>query len=294
MPLRTILQENEGLVVTDNEKLKIRIISSFFLLFFVLIILLSNELVFIILAQLVVFLSNWELIRLLKFKDANNNLTDFNKSNFFLTRNKISINDFILISLINLFILFIYLDLPLLQVFLFGLIVFQIFKINFKTYISFFSLSYLNISFVFLVILRLDSNFEIYLSFIIFFSMLVDICCYFSGKIIGGKKLAVNISPNKTISGAIGGLIIPVLFCLITYYGTVNFYEIILLSCILSIISQAGDLFESKLKRLCMVKDSSSLIPGHGGILDRLDSILPLIIFISIMKLFEYNFFFVV
>ena len=59
----------------------------------------------------------------------------------------------------------------------------------------------------------------------------------------------------------------------------------------MSILSQIGDLIESKFKRYCNVKDSSNLIPGHGGILDRMDSILILIIFVSLMKLIDYNFF---
>ena len=63
---------------------------------------------------------------------------------------------------------------------------------------------------------------------------------------------------------------------------------------ILSIVAQVGDLVESKLKRYCHVKDSSNLIPGHGGILDRLDSILALIIFVTIMKLFNFDLFFIV
>ena len=280
--------------MTDNEKLRIRIISSFVLVIFSLILLLSNDFVFLVLTQLIIFLANWEILRLLKFKDIGNNFLDYNKSNFLLSRCKISINEFFFIFLISLFIIFFYIDLLFFQLFLSFLIIFQTLKLKLNTYTNIFVLLYLNSAFVFLVLLRLDSNFLNYISFIILFSMIVDISCYSSGKLLGGKKLAINISPNKTISGAIGGIILPFFVCFIIFYKNGNFFEIFFLTLIFSLISQAGDLFESKFKRLCAVKDSSNLIPGHGGILDRLDSIIPLIIFVSIMKLFDYNFFFIV
>ena len=109
-----------------------------------------------------------------------------------------------------------------------------------------------------------------------------------------GKKLSPRISPNKTVSGFLGGIFIPVFFCILVYGKKDYFLNIIFFSIAMSIVSQLGDLIESIFKRYCKVKDSSNLIPGHGGVLDRMDSILLLIIFVSLMKLLDYNFFFIV
>ena len=83
-------------------------------------------------------------------------------------------------------------------------------------------------------------------------------------------------------------------FCIIIFFKNSNLTNLIYLSFVFSVISQIGDFTESGFKRYCYVKDSSNLIPGHGGILDRLDSIVALIIFVSIIKLLDYNFFFIV
>ena len=124
--------------------------------------------------------------------------------------------------------------------------------------------------------------------------MIVDISAYFFGSIIGGPKIIPNISPNKTVSGFVGGIIVPIFFCTIIFFKNSNISNIIFLSFLFSIISQFGDLIESGFKRYCCVKDSSNIIPGHGGLLDRFDSIFALIVFISIIKLLDYNFFFMI
>ena len=101
-----------------------------------------------------------------------------------------------------------------------------------------------------------------------------DTAAYFAGRHFGGKKLAPAISPGKTWSGSIGGLfsglIIGVLFAI-----SINAEPVILglIGLVLSAISQVGDLAESAIKRHFGVKDSGTLIPGHGGILDRLDAV---------------------
>jgi phosphatidate cytidylyltransferase len=100
-----------------------------------------------------------------------------------------------------------------------------------------------------------------------------DIVAYFTGRAIGGPKLAPAISPNKTWSGAIGGIIAAILAGagVVMPSNTRTFVTVALVAVALSIVSQAGDLFESRMKRLFNVKDSSGLIPGHGGVMDRLD-----------------------
>ena len=100
-----------------------------------------------------------------------------------------------------------------------------------------------------------------------------DIVAYFTGRAIGGPKLAPAISPNKTWSGAIGGLIGAVAggAAVAMPSNAKTFLIIAAVAIALSIASQGGDLFESRMKRLFNVKDSSALIPGHGGVMDRVD-----------------------
>lgn len=102
-----------------------------------------------------------------------------------------------------------------------------------------------------------------------------DIAAYFTGRAIGGKKLAPSISPGKTWSGAIGGAVAAILcgaLVVLSYMKSVSLW-IIALALVLSVLSQIGDLFESFMKRRYRVKDSSHLIPGHGGVMDRIDGL---------------------
>lgn len=102
-----------------------------------------------------------------------------------------------------------------------------------------------------------------------------DIAAYFTGRAIGGKKLAPSISPGKTWSGAIGGAVAAMIcgsLVVLSYMKNVSGW-IIGLALVLSVFSQIGDLFESFMKRRYKVKDSSHLIPGHGGVMDRIDGL---------------------
>lgn len=103
-----------------------------------------------------------------------------------------------------------------------------------------------------------------------------DTIAYFTGRALGGPKLAPSISPGKTWSGAIGGAIGGVIASLIVAYfawDSVNLLMVAIVAILLSIASQAGDLFESAVKRRHGVKDSGNLIPGHGGVMDRVDGL---------------------
>ena len=115
-----------------------------------------------------------------------------------------------------------------------------------------------------------------------------DIGAYFVGKAFGKRKLAVHISPGKSIEGALGGLVLCYLYaflCVVylplgdTLFGAwaIRFGWVLmfLMVTVLAAFSVFGDLFESQFKRLAGVKDSSHLLPGHGGVLDRVDALIP-------------------
>lgn len=138
-------------------------------------------------------------------------------------------------------------------------------------------LIYLAIPAAAILILRLDAAFGLAdLLFLLGIVWLTDIGAYFFGRIIGGVRLAPSISPGKTWAGAIGGLVL----ALIGAYFAAGFPEVrmplgtIPLAICLSVATQCGDLFESWVKRRFNRKDSGSIIPGHGGILDRIDGLL--------------------
>jgi phosphatidate cytidylyltransferase len=124
------------------------------------------------------------------------------------------------------------------------------------------------------IVLRSDSE-DGFVAVLFLFAIVwsTDIVAYFLGRLIGGPKLLPRVSPKKTWSGAISGLAAAVLaaVAVATVAGLSGLIAIALVAAILSSVAQAGDLFESQLKRRFGAKDSSHLIPGHGGLMDRLD-----------------------
>ena len=136
-----------------------------------------------------------------------------------------------------------------------------------------------------LVMLRGDA--ELGLGFVIWIFAVVwgtDIAAYAAGRILGGPKLS-RISPNKTWAGLTGG----VLTAAVLAAGVATMFELgsvvvfATLGAVCALISQAGDLFESWVKRRFHVKDSGRLIPGHGGVLDRVDGLLPVVVTVAIV-----------
>lgn len=117
-----------------------------------------------------------------------------------------------------------------------------------------------------------------YLLFIMLITIFTDTFAYVVGRLIGKHKLAPSVSPNKTWEGFIGGMIFGT-FISTVYYTTVfnysgSIFKIILITLILSTIGQLGDLVFSSIKRHFNIKDFGNIMPGHGGVLDRLDSII--------------------
>lgn len=125
--------------------------------------------------------------------------------------------------------------------------------------------------------LRTDFTYGLHIALWLLLTVIAaDVGAYFAGRFVGGPKLAPKISPNKTISGALGGQALAV--AMGTGYSVVvgvgHFTLIAVASLATAIVSQIGDLIESAAKRSHGIKDASSLIPGHGGLLDRFDGLI--------------------
>ena len=139
-----------------------------------------------------------------------------------------------------------------------------------------FSLLYLFFfSFLILTVKSKGTNIEFFIIYSVLVSITSDIGGLIFGKTFKGKKLT-KISPNKTISGAIGSFIFSLMLIpiLSQFFIDINTFELIIITFLISLISQMGDLFISYLKRKAKTKDTGDLLPGHGGFLDRIDGIL--------------------
>ena len=158
-----------------------------------------------------------------------------------------------------------------------------IFKINKKNYIKFtysgIMLLYL-LSFIFFVffiefVQSANPRYKLFIFYSIFVTISSDVGGFVIGKLFKGKKLT-KVSPNKTISGSIGSFVFSLCIIpfFINYFSFIDLHLFISITFIISIISQLGDLFISFLKRLAKVKDTGNILPGHGGILDRVDGAL--------------------
>ena len=164
---------------------------------------------------------------------------------------------------------------------LFSQIIASNMKYNIKDIaITFFGICYIVIFLMFIPIIRETENGRITIWYIFFAAWGTDTFAYLIGRKFGKHKFS-KISPNKSIEGCIAGTIGSVLIMLIytfvcnTYLGmNFNYFYIILIAIVLSLVGQIGDFAASSIKRYTGIKDFSNLIPGHGGMLDRIDSVI--------------------
>lgn len=121
--------------------------------------------------------------------------------------------------------------------------------------------------------------------------MVGDTAAFFVGRHFGRRKLAPQISPGKTVEGAwayLGGALLAGVLSGRVLFDDLSMLEIFLLSVALAILGQLGDLFESRIKRLFAVKDSGAVLPGHGGVLDRVDSLIfPAVLTTAYLRVFH-------
>ncbi len=146
--------------------------------------------------------------------------------------------------------------------------------------ITFFGIAYITFFIMFISILRSAENGKILVWFILLSAWGTDILAYLIGRYMGKHKFS-KISPNKTIEGCIGGIIGSIIFVLIytlicnKYFNfNLSYMYMTFVAILLSLIGQLGDFAASSIKRYAGIKDYSNLIPGHGGLLDRIDSVI--------------------
>ena len=155
--------------------------------------------------------------------------------------------------------------------------------------ITFFSIFYVAISIDFIVLTI--NSFErgaIYVWTIFIVAFLTDTFAYFTGYLFGKHKLIPKVSPKKTVEGSVGGILGSTIICVaFGYFFKIDLKVIVFLGFFGSIVAQFGDLFASSIKRYVGIKDYGKLIPGHGGILDRFDSVILVAPFVySVINLF--------
>lgn len=159
--------------------------------------------------------------------------------------------------------------------------------VDFQTapFLNLFGTPYIGVPALSLAWLRSDpaSGFETIL-WLLCLVWATDIGAYFAGRLIGGPKLLPRVSPKKTWAGLIGGMVSAAgVGAGIAAWLGLSVVGFGLLSAGLAVVSQAGDLFESWVKRRFNVKDSSNIIPGHGGVLDRVDGVLPVAVVVAVV-----------
>lgn len=150
---------------------------------------------------------------------------------------------------------------------------------------SYFGVFYLSLPLLAMVLLRADPEFG---TAAIFWCVLLvwaaDVCAYFAGRLIGGPKLAPRISPKKTWAGLGGAVAGAVAVSLVfSFMSGLSYIPLAIIAAVAGVIEQGGDILESAMKRRFNVKDSGNLIPGHGGILDRVDGLIAVVFFAAVV-----------
>lgn len=163
--------------------------------------------------------------------------------------------------------------------------------------ITVFSLLYIPFMFSFLKLILMMENGRFLIIYVFMAAFASDTFAYFVGSKFGKNKLCPEISPKKTVEGSIGGILGVILcFTIITYFGNayfsmdLNIIYMLFAGVIAGIAGQFGDLSASAIKRYCNIKDFGNIIPGHGGILDRFDSMLFVApVMYMFLKLYMFN-----
>jgi len=242
-------------------------------------------------------LGNWDLFAAV-FLLSNVGMYEYCKALNQKLENKIS---FLLMFVLSSAMIFVikwdlFIALPMMCLALTVIFCFEIFSKNadaMRAISCVFALLYVPVSFSFLLLFEAIQNGQYFLWMIFIIAFITDTFAYFTGRALKGPKLAPAISPKKTRSGAIGGLIFAAIAMLIygivlhfSFQFTLPYYLYILVGVVASITGQCGDLAASMIKRKMEIKDFGKILPGHGGILDRFDSILFIIPVVFVFAIF--------
>ena len=266
-----------------------RIISSIFLLIFLFFCMNSFFFFKVCFIHLLSFLTLREYLRISKLSKIikkNKNYTN----DILLTRIRLDLRDYISLLLCQVVLLidteeysnFIFIG--AIFVIVFSIQIFSKAKIQYKLGIFYLLLPFLFFNYV---------GYERYLFFLVLVFLITvstDIGAYILGKVIGGTKIVPSISPNKTWAGFLGGIVSTLVVTSFVFDIQQNQIYCFFFFLAASITSQFGDIIESALKRDVNIKDSGNLIPGHGGILDRLDSFFTITFFVMLLYFLNFDF----
>ncbi|WP_127580678.1 phosphatidate cytidylyltransferase [Paenibacillus koleovorans] len=154
--------------------------------------------------------------------------------------------------------------------------------------LSFIGVVYIGIGFQYMLTTRLADNGLYWAALVFACTILTDTGAYFTGKFFGRTKLWPSISPNKTVEGALGGIAVSILVGIgFSLYASdlLSIGQAVLIGASVAVVGQMGDLIQSAYKRIRGVKDTGSIFPGHGGVLDRVDSWLIVFPFVHLLSL---------
>ena len=201
------------------------------------------------------------------------------------------INKYInLLSAIFMFLIVYFKNNLLLPIYLIVVSLITIFNKKYSVLDMFYNIgSMILLSYAFSTIIDIRNKNISYIVYLVIITSMTDTFAFVTGKFIGKRHIVKDISPNKTLEGFIGGALMGTIISSIFYMfviGDVNIINLLCISLLFSSIGQIGDLLFSSIKRFYNIKDYSNLIPGHGGILDRFDSLILVSIAFSI--LFSY------
>lgn len=153
----------------------------------------------------------------------------------------------------------------------------------------FFAIVYIPLMLSYFILIRQWENGVLWIFFILILTASGDISAFYFGRTLGKHKFYPLVSPGKTVEGAIGSFAASILACILyktCVLPSLPLFHVLILACVGSCFGQLGDLCESAIKRSAGVKDSGTIFPGHGGILDRLDSLIFLAPFVYYYRIF--------